>query len=42
LKWYNFNIGERGDLKKENLEHHLGFVLRKAKWFRFEFKPVKL
>jgi hypothetical protein len=28
LKWYNFNIGERGDLKKENMEHNLGFVLR--------------
>jgi hypothetical protein len=33
LKWYNFNIGERGDLKKENMEQSLGFVLRLEEGF---------
>jgi hypothetical protein len=34
------NIGERGDVKKENMEHNLGFALRLEDGIGVEFKPV--
>jgi hypothetical protein len=33
-------IRERGDVKKENIEHNLGFALRLKEGIGVEFKPM--